>query len=100
VIRHLALFRFRQGLTDSERAAFHVAVTALASQIPDIARCTAGPALRLQESPIDYVLALDFADDAAFHRYKAHPAHRRLIDDHVRPCVEETVRAQVVLSDG
>jgi hypothetical protein len=70
----------------------------LSTEIPAIGRMTAGPALGLQPSPVDYVLVLDFADADRFREYKEHSAHRAFVDQHVRPCVQETTRAQV-LSD-
>jgi hypothetical protein len=96
MIRHVVLFRFRPGVSADERAAFHRAASRLADLVPAIAACTAGPALQLQPG-FDYVLQVDVADAAAFAAYKAHPAHVRLIEEHIRPCVEETVRAQIEL---
>jgi len=93
MIRHVALFRFRPGLTAERTEAFHAAVVAMTSAVP-VVKATAGPALRLQAG-FDYALMLDLADAAAFAAYKAHPEHQRLIDEHIRPCVAETARIQV-----
>jgi hypothetical protein len=96
MLRHVALFRFRDGIAPERRAEFHRAVAALPGLVPEIAGAVAGPSLGLQPG-FDYVLMIDVADAGAFAAYKAHPEHRRLIDDHIRPCVEETARAQVEL---
>jgi hypothetical protein len=95
VIRHVVLFRFRRDVSAERLAMFDAAVRALPGAIPAIASAVAGPALGLQRDGLDYVLMLDFVDREAFQAYKAHPAHRGLIDDHIRPCVAESVRAQV-----
>jgi hypothetical protein len=92
------LFRFREGLTEDQRDGFHAAASGLGTEIPAVSVCTAGPALRLQADSFDYALMLDFVDAEAFAAYKRHPAHLRLIEDHIRPCVETTVRAQVVVT--
>ena len=100
MIRHVVLFRFRNDLTEDQRRRFHAAASSLGTEIPAVSRCTAGLALRLQADTFDYALMLDFADDESFAAYKRHPAHLRLIEDHIRPCVETTVRAQVAVADG
>jgi hypothetical protein len=97
VIRHVALFRFRPRLTDARRAAFHAAAAALGPSIPSVSAAVAGPNIRLQVDGFDYALMLDFADAAAFGAYKEHPEHLRFIEQQVRPCVEQTVRAQIDL---
>jgi len=97
MIRHVVLFRFRADISAAQRDAFHAAASGLVDLIPAVDRAVAGPALGLQPGEFDYVLMLDMADAAAFAAYKAHPAHLRLIEDHVRPCVEASVRAQVRL---
>ena len=97
MIRHVVLWQFKPGLSADRKEAFHAAVSALPDQISAIARMACGPALHLQPSDVDYVLEVDFADPGAFRKYKDHDAHRLLIDEHVRPCVEVSVRAQVQL---
>jgi hypothetical protein len=97
VIRHVALFRFRAGLQQSELDAFHEAVTALPELVPAISATLARPTLGLQPGGFDYVLMVDVQDEDAFAAYKRHPAHLRLIEEHIRPCVAETARAQLRL---
>jgi hypothetical protein len=91
----VVLFRLRDDLAGERRDAFHAAVGGLVA-IPDVAGLAAGPALHLQPG-YDYVLMVDVEDAAAFARYKDHPIHRRLVEEHIRPCVEETVRAQITV---
>jgi hypothetical protein len=97
MIRHVVLFRFRAGLSVDLRAGFDEAAHGLAGDIPAVSALLGGPSLGLQAGGFDYTLMLDFSDRAAFDAYKSHPAHARFIADHVRPCVEESVRAQVAL---
>jgi hypothetical protein len=91
----VALFRFRPDLEQAERDAFDVAVTALGDLVPAVSGVVARPALGLQPGGFDYVLMIDVANEEAFAAYKRHPAHLRLIEEHIRPCVAETARAQL-----
>jgi len=97
VIRHIVLFSFHNEVSEERRAAFDAAARRLAALIPAIARSSAGPALALQAGPIDYVLELDFGDAVRFREYKEHAAHQAFIEQHVRPCVAQTTRAQVTI---
>ena len=97
MIRHVALFRFRPGVSAARRHAFHIAVRGLRDLVPQVSSLAAGPTLNLQPGGFDYVLMVDVADAEAFWAYKEHPAHQRLIEEHIRPCVEETVRAQLTV---
>jgi hypothetical protein len=98
-VRHVALFRFRAGLSVERQTAFHNAAVVLASSVPGIIAAVAAPNVRLQPDGFDYALMLDFAERGTFTAYKAHPEHLRFIDEQVRPCVEETARVQVELGD-
>lgn len=97
MIRHVVLWQFRPGLSADRKESLHAAVSALPSQISAISSMVCGPSLQLQPSHVDYVLEIDFEDAGAFRKYKDHDAHRLLIEEHIRPCVEVTVRAQVEL---
>lgn len=96
MIRHVALFRFRPEVTPAQRESFHAAAAALADAIPAVRSATSGPALGLHAG-FDYVLMVDVDDARGFAAYKEHPAHQRFIEEHSRPCVAETARAQVAL---
>jgi len=97
MIRHVVLFRFRPGLEPERQREFHAATAAFVKQIPAISAAQFGPNLRLQQEGFDYALLLDFVDATAFARYKAHPAHARFIEDHIRGRVDETVRVQLAV---
>lgn len=97
MIRHIALFRFRPDVSDDDTERFHHAVVAALSEIPAVQQWSAGPALGLQSGGYDYGLLIDIRDAAAFTEYKSHPAHRALIERHIKPAVAETARIQLAV---
>jgi hypothetical protein len=97
VFRHVALFRFHEASSIGQRAEFLAALARLPAQIPSIRNASCGLDLGYQAGNQDAALILDFADEADFAAYKAHPAHAALIRDHVTPIVAHTVRVQYPL---
>jgi Stress responsive A/B Barrel Domain len=66
----------------------------LPGQIDEIASLSAGRLLN--ESSFDAVLCVDVADEAALDRYRAHPAHRPVLE-RLRGAAAEVVVADYLL---
>lgn len=47
----------------------------------------------------DFVLVVDFDDEAAYQRYLNNPTHMRVVNELIRPILDRTVRIRCVL-DG
>ncbi|MFC0531639.1 Dabb family protein [Phytohabitans kaempferiae] len=97
MFRHVALFRFHEAASMTRRTEFLAALARLPGQIPSIRQVSCGFDMGCQAGNRDAALILDFADQAGFDAYKAHPAHLALVRDHVRAVVAETVRVQYPL---
>jgi hypothetical protein len=75
MIRHIAVFRWREGTTPEQVAALHAGLAALPGQVPSIRAYTHGPDLELGEGRWDYALVGDFDDAEGYQAYVDHPAH-------------------------
>ena len=95
MIRHAALFRLRHDAGSPEEAAFLSALAGLAT-IPGvgdfaIARETS------RKNPYRFAVAMNFADQAAYDSYNAHPQHLRFVQDRWVPEVAEFMEHDSVL---
>jgi hypothetical protein len=98
MMRHIAVFRFRDGTTDEEIASVDRGLAALPALIPEIEAYNFGRDLGVADGTWDYAVAADFADEAAFKLYAGHPDHVRVVETFVKPLVVETARTQINLS--
>lgn len=85
MLLHIVLFRPKQGIAESDRAAMFAALKAAASDIPAVrrfhvgARVTHGAAyekLMLHDFP--FAAVIEFDDLPGLQAYLRHPAHERL----------------------
>ncbi len=78
MIRHILLFKFNEGVTDSVQEDAIERLEALGAQCPTVESWSIG--VNEAESPSAYDVAevADFADQQGLDEYKAHPAHREL----------------------
>ena len=86
MILHIALLRFRSGLTPDEIRSFGQFVEQSCRSIPSIERALVGPRAdidagydrRFGESTYDAVAILQFADETKLRAYLQDPRHREL----------------------
>ena len=94
IFRHVVLFRFRPEATAAQLAALERALAALPGQVPQIRAYRFGADAGLVPGNFDFAIVADFADDEAFRAYVDHPAHQRLVAEHVRPLTAERAAVQ------
>ena len=99
MVRHVVVFSWKPDATEEAVQALADGLAALPRQIPEILAYTFGPDLGLAEDHPDYGLVADFADVDAYRRYARHPAHRRLIDDLLRPILASRRAVQIEVAD-
>ena len=83
MIAHVVLFAPKPDLPDAERGAVLEGLTAAAADIPSIRRFRVGRRVRHglpgyeQAMPVDfeYVVMIEFDDEAGLHTYLQHPSH-------------------------
>ena len=68
-------------------AALVDALRSLPAQIPEIVSYRTGRDLGLRDDTADVAIVGEYADEAAWRAYLAHPAHRAVVTDHVEPLV-------------
>lgn len=94
VFRHVVSFRWRD---DADPAAVEAVARELArlpGLIEEIRGYELGHDAGVSDGTYDFVLVATFDDEAGFRRYRDHPEHRRVVEEHIRPIVESIVRVQ------
>jgi len=93
--RHVVLFRWKPGTSDSQLAALEQGLRALPAAVPEIRAYRFGRDERLVAGNWDFAIVADFADREAWRRYAEHPAHLALIAERVRPISAERAALQL-----
>lgn len=96
MIRHIALFTFKEPWPADRVEQLTAAIRELPGQVPAVLAVQCGPAVGWQQG-CDYAMEVDFNDRQGFDEYKSSEAHRQLIEAHVAPLVASTSRIQLEL---
>jgi hypothetical protein len=97
VLRHVVCLRFRTGTDAAAIAVLEAALARLPGRIPEIRAYRFGKDAGLANGNADFAVVADFDDVEGWRTYMAHPDHVRLIDEYVRPIVEQRTAAQLDL---
>lgn len=96
MLRHLVLFDLAD---DADPAAVDAAVGALrdlAEEVEAVRELHVGRDAGLADGNADLALLVVVEDAAAWRAYQEHPAHQRVVAEHVRPLVTGRSAAQLV----
>lgn len=99
MILHVALFRWRPGVTESDVEALVAALESMAAGIPEIRGYRCGANLKLRPSPADFAVVALVDDEDALSAYLDAPAHARVYADHLTTMVEERQASQLIVPD-
>ncbi len=94
-LTHAALFTWKQGTTEDEIRHLREGLAALPSLIPEIEAFRFGADAGLVEGNADFGVVAEFADEAAFGAYSAHPAHREVIERRLKPILDRRTAVQL-----
>lgn len=94
MIRHVALFRWKNAAGPEARDAFSAGLRALPGEIDTIVRYHFGPDLALVDGNWDFAVVADFHDRGGYLTYRDHPAHRRVIEDLLVPIAADRASLQ------
>jgi hypothetical protein len=94
MIRHMVLFRWKEGVDDAHVAATQEALSALPAAIPQIAAYSYGPDLELAPTTLDFGITALFHSLDDFVVYRDHPDHQAFIQTFVTPFVAERLAVQ------
>ncbi|MFE1099764.1 Dabb family protein [Nocardiopsis alba] len=93
-LRHIALFRWREGTTAEQISRVGEALGALPEAIPELIDYSFGPDEGLSEGNFDFAVVADVADAAGYAVYRDHPDHQAALAV-VRPLLAERVALQL-----
>jgi Stress responsive A/B Barrel Domain len=85
VIQHVVLLTFIPEATDEQVAAVADGLRALPGLIPEIKGYAVGPDLGLAPDTASFGIVAEFDSRADYEVYRDHPAHRRVITEHIGP---------------
>jgi hypothetical protein len=95
--RHVVMFRWREGTTDEQKQTLKDGLGELSGAIPEIEAYAMGADAGINDGNFDFAVAADFADREAYLVYRDHPAHRAVIDQHLKPILAERAAVQYEL---
>jgi quinol monooxygenase YgiN len=73
MLRHVAMFKWKEGVTDDQKTAARDALAALKQQVPSVVEYTVGFDIERNPNNWDMVLVADFEDVAGLESYFADP---------------------------
>ena len=94
-LRHIVLMRFPDGPDKEFIARMHTALDAMAKAIPEVLSSHHGTDVSTNPENWHYAIIHDFADHAAYERYRVHPAHKQFIVDFMRGRTIDKTRVQL-----
>ena len=83
--RHVVTLAFDPGAVPAQHEAVVEGLRGLPAVIPEIAGYEIGVDAGLDDANASLVVVADFASVDDYETYRDHEAHRRVIDDHIRP---------------
>jgi hypothetical protein len=100
MILHLALFRWRESVTDDDVAALTAALEEMAAGNPAIRGYRCGPHLRLRPSPADFGVAALVDDEDGLAAYLDAPAHAAVYERHLSAMLLDRQAVQLSVPAG
>jgi quinol monooxygenase YgiN len=94
MLRHVAMFKWREGVTDEQKAAARDALAALKQEVPSVVEYTVGFDIGRNPNNWDMVLVADFDDVAGLEAYFAHPV-MNAASDLVASVTQKEITARV-----
>jgi hypothetical protein len=94
MIRHVAVFRFNDNITEEYMDRIDETLATLPSIIPQIIAFSSGRSAHVTSGAWDYGVVADFATPADYLVYAANPEHVDMVQNLVGPHVVEASRVQ------
>ena len=91
MIQHIVLFRWKTEATAQQIAAGMEGLRALKDSIPGITALACGADFSGRAQGYTHALVIRFADRVSFDAYGPHPAHRAVIESHLKPILEAVI---------
>jgi hypothetical protein len=94
MIRHVAVFRFKDSATDAVIDEIDETLATLPALIPEIISFSSGRNANITEGAWDYAVVSDFASPEDYLVYATNPQHMDMVRNLVGPHVMEASRTQ------
>ena len=94
MLRHVAMFKWQDGVTDNQKQAARDALAALKEQVPSVVEYTVGFDIRRNPNNWDMVLVADFEDQDGLESYFANPV-MNAASDLVASVTQKEITARV-----
>jgi quinol monooxygenase YgiN len=94
MLRHVAMFKWREDVTEDQKVAARDALAALKKQVPSVVEYTVGFVIERNPNNWDMVLVADFEDVAGLEAYFAHPV-MNAASDLVASVTQKEITARV-----
>lgn len=94
MIRHVAVFRFRDTVTEDDIDEIDRTLATLPSIIPEIISFSSGRDAHITDGAWDYAVVSDFASAEDYLVYATNPQHVDMVKNVVGPHVAEASRTQ------
>jgi hypothetical protein len=94
VLRHVALFRWNEGTTEEQARQISLSLAELPSLIADVRGYHFGPDAGLVDTNWDFAVVAEFDDADGWRSYREHPAHQRVLAEHIGPAAAERASVQ------
>jgi hypothetical protein len=94
MFNHVAMFRWLESASQSQRQAVPEALAGLPEAVPTLRQYRFGPDAGTTEGNWDFVAVASFDDIAGWEEYTRHPAHKEAIASFIRPITSERAAIQ------
>ena len=93
-LRHVALFRWKDGTTEDQKRRISDGLAELPSLIPELRDYQFGADAGLVDSSWDFAVVATFDDADGWRSYREHPEHQRIVAEHIGPAAAERASMQ------
>lgn len=94
MIRHVVMFRWKDGVDDAHVEATRRALSALPGLIPQIVTYSYGADLGTAPNTLDFAVTAQFASIEDYVVYRDHPDHQAFVATFVAPFVDDRFAVQ------
>jgi hypothetical protein len=94
MIRHMVLFRWKEGTTAEQVEAVSAALRTLPGLVPEIRHYSFGKDVGVNPGTFDYGVTALFDSVDGYLAYRDHPEHQRIVQQLVMPNVAERAACQ------
>lgn len=89
MIEHLVLFKWKEDASDSAIAKVMEGLKNLPNEIPEIIALSCGENFSSRSQGFQHGLVVRFSDREALATYQAHPAHQEVVQDFIKPILQD-----------